>query len=125
MSTNVYIFGAGEGGRQVRARLSSAARLKAFLDNDNAKHGGSLDGVPVASPEVLRTADFDYVIIGSMYVEEIMEQLLQMDVPRHKIIHASDNNPRELPFPWDAACFATLMLFGGLALIGFTLSWIF
>lgn len=57
-----------------------------FVDNDQRKQGGTYLGLPVHAPEALKTLEYDRIVICSMYVDEIQDQLnLQLEIPFEKI----------------------------------------
>jgi hypothetical protein len=73
----IIFFGAGEAGRQM-LRIWPADRPVAYVaDNDPAKWGGTLDGVPIVSPRTLEAEPFDraLVVITSERYQEIAQQL--------------------------------------------------
>lgn len=57
-----------------------------FLDNDEAKWGKEIEGVPIVSPGNIGNYDFDYVFLVSAYFAEMRDQLLSLRVPEEKII---------------------------------------
>ena len=58
--SNVLIYGAGAGGRQLLESLhhSYVMRVVGFLDDDSSKHGGSIDGIRIYNPK-----DLDNLVI--------------------------------------------------------------
>lgn len=81
----VYIFGASNGGAYVYSQLKRRTVL-GFIDNDKDKWGGELVGLAITSPSVLKTADFDEVLIASTYANEIEEQLENMGIGNVRIV---------------------------------------
>src|SRR5262245_51215580 len=73
----VGLFGASSMGRtcleQLRAR--PAVTPVCFFDNDTAKWGTAVDGLPVRKPSRDALADIDVVLIATMYVSEVQAQL--------------------------------------------------
>ncbi|MBE2213778.1 MAG: glycoside hydrolase family 99-like domain-containing protein [Opitutaceae bacterium] len=82
---DVILFGTGNGGRRAFDNLPSECRVVAFADNDPAKIGQSFCGYPVINPAELLERAYDHVIIASMYADEIIAQLEELGVARHKI----------------------------------------
>lgn len=77
---NVIIFGAGDGGGQAYERLRGKANVVAFADNDPKKHGKTMFGVPVIRPEGISFLDYEYIVIGSTFIDEIKAQLVSLGV---------------------------------------------
>src|SRR5690606_23076752 len=51
--------------------------VTAFLDNDQGKQGFDLYELPILSPEKIKKMKNIYIIVGSMYYDEIKEQLIE------------------------------------------------
>lgn len=81
----VMIFGAGEGGRRALEHLREECSVVCILDNDTAKHGSTMDGIPVCGPDRALEPETDQILIASYYSSEIFEQLLEMGVDVQKI----------------------------------------
>lgn len=78
---NIIIFGASKAGQDIYKYLSQmGSDIKYFVDNDKGKWGKTLNNKVIYNPEVLREIDkdTDYIIIGSMYIDEISKQLNEM-----------------------------------------------
>ncbi len=90
----IYIFGTGKGGQAVLKCLtrdtfcdSLRYRVKGFFDNSTAKHGTSIDGIPIFIPRKDIISEVDFIIIASfIYCYDMEIQLLEMGVDEHKII---------------------------------------
>lgn len=80
MPHRLYLFGASLYGKRVVEFLQSDGRIKvtAFLDNDPAKWGTRLLGVPVLNPATLPVAAGDPIVITSVFGEAIMDQLQKL-----------------------------------------------
>ena len=87
----VAIFGCGSAGQRTYFHHRSKSRVLAFLDNDRSRHGTQVLGVPVRDPEVFNYAEIDHVLIASMYLDQILVQLLALGVPSSKIEYVSDD----------------------------------
>jgi hypothetical protein len=86
--------------------MKNRIKVLAFADNDAAKHGTKVGGIPVISPESLQTESFDGVVITSMYVEQIHTQLIDLGIPGEKIhVYGSGFRDTRPIFPWDAVLF--------------------
>jgi FlaA1/EpsC-like NDP-sugar epimerase len=79
------IFGCGTAGRWAWTQLRSKYRIVVFLDNEPAKHGSKVCGIEVCDPEVYNYDEIERVFIASMYLDEILVQLLQLGVASSKI----------------------------------------
>lgn len=80
------IFGAGSSGERVFRHLSGTAEIVAFVDNNHARHGAEFCGRPVRAPDELATLEYDRIVIGSMYVAEILGQLTMLGVDTARIV---------------------------------------
>ena len=75
MPRSVYIWGTGQVGRDALRRLGDGA-VTAFVDNAGSRWHGELAGLPVLPPAAILTAPVrGFVVIASMYEEEITRQL--------------------------------------------------
>jgi len=54
--------------------------IVAFIDSNKEKEGKYLFGKKIFSPEMIANLNFDYVIIGSTFVEEIIRQLDRLGI---------------------------------------------
>jgi FlaA1/EpsC-like NDP-sugar epimerase len=87
----VAIFGCGSAGQRTCLHYKPTCKVVAFLDNDRAKHGTRVLGVPVCDPAQFRFDDVDQVLIASMYLDQILVQLLALGVPSSTIEYVSDD----------------------------------
>lgn len=84
------LFGSGSLGQEfVRYHDLRAQDDYLFMDNDMNLWGSSLVGLPILKPDPRRLRRADAVIITSMWVEEIYNQLMSMRVPKSKIFAIS------------------------------------
>lgn len=72
---SVVLFGASECGKHAVGYLSKQYSIQCFSDNDPAKWGQMVDGIPVIPPNELRKYCNLPVIITSSYFKEIALQL--------------------------------------------------
>ena len=87
---NIYIFGAGMYGRQLKANLSGQGiELAGFLDNDAGKWGRSIDGLKCFSPEILKEKAFARITVAMQDPAEVEKQLKKLQgietIPYQKI----------------------------------------
>ncbi|MFA5576792.1 MAG: ATP-grasp fold amidoligase family protein [Tissierellaceae bacterium] len=88
----IVLFGAGTLGKNVHQAIrKDFAKVVAFVDNDVKKHDTYLLGIKVYAPNKLKTTDFDYIFIASMYVDEIYNQLVELGISDEKIISQNTN----------------------------------
>lgn len=84
---NILIFGTGRGSKEVEDIIDfDKVNILAYLDNDKSKQGTLHNGYKVIKPNTLNELKFDYIVIGSMFFQEIKQQLLQLDIPNGKIV---------------------------------------
>lgn len=87
----LIIFGTGSSAIEFISKLDSNVEIVCYVDNNPSKHNTIFNGRLVLSPERLLNLNYDYIIIGSQYSEEIMEQLLEMGIRYTRIIPAKIN----------------------------------
>lgn len=75
---SVVLFGASECGKHAVGFLSKQYSIQCFSDNDPAKWGQTVEGVPVIPPKELRKYSNLPVIITSSYFKEISSQLISL-----------------------------------------------
>ena len=78
---NYIIFGCGQGGTAAKNYIPAGGNILAFADNNQAKHGTDIDGIPVISPAEISVLSPDAIIIGVLNKESaasIKIQLLSM-----------------------------------------------
>lgn len=63
-------------------------QIVAFADNSKEKQGGTIDGVPIISPEEINNLNYEYIMIATdIYRNEIYGQLInQIGVDKNKIL---------------------------------------
>jgi FlaA1/EpsC-like NDP-sugar epimerase len=81
----IAIFGCGTAGRRALPELRLQYKVVNFLDNDARIHGSKVAGVRVSNPENYDYDAVERVFIASMYLDEILVQLLGLGVPSSKI----------------------------------------
>lgn len=80
------IFGAGELGKHVYDMVKDSVEIICFVDNDEFKWGGVIDGKEIRNPEILKTLDVDAVFLGNLTgFDEIPKQLDLYGVPPTKL----------------------------------------
>ena len=81
------IFGTGSTGRRIYEEIKNSTQIVGFLDNDSAKWGGEIDGVPViGNGEAVAEIEYDEIVICSLPgMKAIQKQLLELGIPSNKI----------------------------------------
>jgi glycosyltransferase involved in cell wall biosynthesis len=82
------IFGAGSAGIRALRTLPDANHMIAFIDNDPSKKGQVLEGYPIISPAQLNGLRYDRIVIASIYMDEIYDQLTRMGIAYSRISRA-------------------------------------
>ena len=85
---SIAIFVCGSAGKRAWLQLKTKHRILTFLDNDSAKQGSRVCGVLVRDPEKYDYGKVEHVFIASMYLDEILVQLLRLGVHSSKIEYA-------------------------------------
>lgn len=85
------VFGAGVAGARAVKELSSLYDIKYFADNDQSKWGSHYLDIPVISPGDIAEKNSDFVLIASMYYEDILPQLIGLGVPRDRILSLDED----------------------------------
>lgn len=94
----LYIFGSGLWARKFVAEFSDKYQIRNMLDNQKAKWGTMVDGVMVASPEILKQESNDTckVIICVKYDTSIIMQLKKLGITNIGIYDPGIDRDREL-----------------------------
>ena len=86
-NTNCVIFGCGVLGSLMPSYLSEFYNILAYTDNNPAKWGENLNGLPIVSPSNLKQfKDFDIVVCINRDTEEIMAQLGTFGLCSHIVL---------------------------------------
>jgi len=93
----IAIFGCGTAGTRALPELLLRYKVVNFLDNDAQKHGAKVAGVRVVDPETYDYATVERVFIASMYVDEILVQLLGLGVHSSKIEYVRQESLGKVP----------------------------
>ncbi len=80
----VIVWGASGGGlKALRELQKHGVPVKFFVDIDKNKQGNTLEGIPILSPEIVKKDDF--VVIGTIYVKEVVNSLIELGVNDYHI----------------------------------------
>lgn len=97
----ILIFGASAGGQHYYQNNKNIHQVLAFIDNDENKHGTLIDGISVISPQSIANYDYEKIVVASMYVHSITEQLVQLGIKQDAIEYASKNSMKVDEFPFE------------------------
>lgn len=82
----VALFGAGKNGEFISHFLKFAGLSAAcFIDNNPARIGGSLNGIPIESADALLKNRYGVVITSELHADAILAQLLDMGTKRDDV----------------------------------------
>jgi hypothetical protein len=98
----ILIWGSGAAGRNLLALLRGAAvDVDGFIDSHPAKIGSRVEALPVVGPDALhtRTPRRPYVLIASMYADQIMDQLNEQGWQTGADYFVSDFDVADLAIP--------------------------
>ena len=80
------IWGAGGTGRHVYEMNRDSLDIICFVDSDETKWGGNIDGVEIKNPESLRDLDVDVILLGTlMGLDEVPDQLNRLCITNVEI----------------------------------------
>jgi len=85
----VLMFGTGNYSNIVENILRDNVLILAYVDNDTSKWNSKKNGKIIISSELIDQYEFDYIIIGSQFNEEIYMQLSSMNIDKNKIFQYS------------------------------------
>lgn len=100
IKNKIIVFGASEGGKSF-IKCQEEYDILAIADNDPKKHGTILEAYQVISPQSISTFDYDFVVIASMFVHQIQNQLtdeLNVHPDKIKLAFKSQLKPSFQPF---------------------------
>lgn len=90
LTKDIIIFGASKAGEKAYRtliELDNDINIMFFMDNNSAKWGKIFCGITVCDPQYMLEMDIDrsLIVIASMYIGEIIEQLDEMGLDGHYI----------------------------------------
>ena len=86
----IVIFGAGQSGRMIGKLIHGSHETVGYADNNYKNLAGSIDGVPIISPEEIISMDADKIIISVLNreaAEEIKANLIEKGIDNNKILN--------------------------------------
>lgn len=89
---NIILYGAGQKGRNIRSKLEKICTIHAWVDKnyEQIANGEIKVSANVQSPDIIKTAGFDYVLIAIVNQDLLTDAkrylCLELGVPREKIV---------------------------------------
>lgn len=96
----IIVFGASTGGRNFIENSKNQYLISAIVDNDVTKRGQTVQDIPIIAPEQIHLFSYDYIVVASMYVHSITEQLKNLGVRENQIKYASKNSMKVIAHPF-------------------------
>lgn len=87
----IIIFGTGSAADKALGQINDSIEILAVTDNDVNKWGKIWNCYNILNPSEIYQYKYDYILICSMYTNEIIESLIQKGVKRDKIIPYFNN----------------------------------
>lgn len=87
----IIIFGTGSTAEIALKKINKEIDILAVSDNNEEKWDKLWNNYKVISPSEINKYDYDYILICSMFTNEIIESLMEKGVRRHKIIPYFNN----------------------------------
>lgn len=81
----VVIFGTGAAGRAIYRVIKDKDDIVAFIDNSPSKINTFYKGIKIIAPAELKKLNFDAVLIGGVWADEMSAQLLNLGIDKEKI----------------------------------------
>lgn len=81
----VVIFGTGAAGRAIYRAIKDKDDIVAFIDNSPSKINTFYKGIKIIAPAELKKLNFDAVLIGGVWADEMSAQLLNLGINKEKI----------------------------------------
>lgn len=81
----VVIFGTGAAGRAIYRVIKDKDDIVAFIDNSPSKINTFYKGIKIIAPAELKKLNFDAVLIGGVWADEMSAQLLNLGIDKERI----------------------------------------
>nr|WP_321309604.1 hypothetical protein [uncultured Campylobacter sp.] len=81
----VVIFGTGAAGRAIYRAIKDKDDIVAFIDNSPSKINTFYKEIKIIAPAELKKLNFDAVLIGGVWADEMSAQLLNLGIDKEKI----------------------------------------
>jgi|GEM_PF-4865222 len=87
---NAVIFGVGHMFKKIKKYLFDNYKIVSIVDNDSFCQGMHVLGIVVSDPAVIKTVQYDLIIVTSQNQKEIINQLASLGIPSEKVINGCD-----------------------------------
>lgn len=89
----LIIFGTGNAGRAIYRKLINDKKYTVicFIDNNSKLNKNLYGNTIINSVNAVKEIDFDYVVVGGVWLSQMNEQLLSLGVPQNKIWHFKES----------------------------------
>lgn len=92
----IFLFGSGSAAKDFLSMIPDSVSVLGICDSDNTKHGQSVDGHRIVSPETLADSSFDYVVITARAVDPIRQALHSNGIDPAKVVAYYPSYSQEL-----------------------------
>ncbi|PNV62605.1 hypothetical protein C0033_08590 [Clostridium sp. chh4-2] len=83
----IVIFGTGAYyNNRKEANVLKDSQVVAFLDNDPKKQGVLFEGATIIPPQAVKKIEFDYIVLMSIFADEMRIQLQEEGIAKEKIL---------------------------------------
>lgn len=80
-----FIWGAGTTGEKVYSEYKDKMHILGFIDSDISKQATKLNGVTIYSPDILKSCDYDRIIIATVSGQDIPDTLEKMGISTREL----------------------------------------
>lgn len=97
----IYLFGSGNFTKKFLSQFKGDCGITGILDNNSAKWGTDMEGIPIESPAILTTlreGEYKVIICVKNYIP-ILKQLKEIGVKNYGIYDWNLEYPRKAPMP--------------------------
>ncbi|MFA5576797.1 MAG: hypothetical protein WC983_05925 [Tissierellaceae bacterium] len=95
----VILYGAGKFGEKTLDLIQNFnTEIICFIDKDVKKWGKEYKGVTVTSPDTIKSLVYDYIMITSMYIKSVYEELISKGVDSDKIVFIPIDSDKSIEY---------------------------
>lgn len=80
------IFSVGFAGRAIYRKVKKEYQIIGFIDNNKEIYGTKYEGITIYCVDEINDLDFDIILFGGIWYEEMEKQLLSLGIDKNKII---------------------------------------
>lgn len=81
----IVVFGVGKYYKKRKKNIPEDIEIVAFIDNNSKVWGNTINGIKIYNPNQIFQFQYDRILLMSLKIEEMQQQLLEMGVPSEKI----------------------------------------